>query len=122
MKRLKTMMLIIVVYVSIMYLLTLLYGCMSNEKTPKQESAITYTDSSEKNLDKLEDALKKSDTTLGNIEKTMSEHDQLIQENKKLKAELKTTKDSLVATKKLLKKRTLLQQIIHPKNDTVNNK
>ena len=119
MKRFANMVFIISVYVGIMYLLTLMYGSFSNNKTPKQESAITYTDSSENNLDKLEDALKKSDTTLGNIEKTMNEHDQLIQENHELKTELKKTKDSLVATKKLLKKRTLVQKILGINKDTI---
>ena len=113
------MILIIAVYVGIMYLLTLLYGCMSNGKTPKHESAITYTDSSENNIEKVETALKKSDTSLEVIENTIIEHDELIQENKQLKVELQNTKDSLVATKKLLKKRTLVQKILGINKDTI---
>jgi len=119
MKRLKTMMLIIVVYVGIMYLLTLLYGCMSNEKTPKNESTTVLADSSESNIKKVETALKKSDTALEVIENTIIEHDELIQENKQLKVELQNTKDSLVATKKLLKKRTLVQKILGINKDTI---
>lgn len=119
MKWFLNMILIISVYVGIMYLLTLMYGSFSNSKTPKQESAITYTDSTESNLNKVEDALKKSDTALGKIEKSISEHDQLVQENKQLKVELKTTKDSLVATKKLLKKRTFIQKILGTNKDTL---
>ena len=119
MKRFTTMMLIIVVYVGIMYLLTLLYGCMSNEKNTKQENATVITDSSENNIEKVETALKKSDTTLKVIEHTIIEHDELIQENKQLKVELENTKDSLVATKKLLKKRTLVQKILGINKDTI---
>lgn len=119
MKRFVNMVLIISVYVGIMYLITLMYGCFSNSKTPKQESATVITDSSENNIEKVETALKKSDTALGNIEQTIFEHDELIQENNELKTELKKTKDSLVATKKLLKKRTLMQKILGINKDTI---
>lgn len=120
MNRFATMTFILVVYVGIMCLLTLMYGCTSETSHPKVfESDTMAAETTVSITDKVEQALKKSDTSIGNIESTMNEVQVLKKENQELKVELQCTKDSLVATKKLVKKRTLIQKVLGLNKDTI---
>ena len=120
MNRFRLMTLILLVYVGIMCLFTLMYGCSSDKgRTLIIEKDTTASDTTINISDKVEEQLKRSDTSIGKIENTMNEVQVLKKENQALKVELKSTKDSLVATKKLIKKRTLIQKVLGLNKDTI---